>query len=452
MKKIFIAVSSIILVTSCSKKNGTVVPNPVDTTGTPKWAKSFSAGSNDANGQFMGGNEIMFLVPHKGKIYAGNSYWMESNTAIPKAVQVLVLDNASAAWKVDKNFTTDNLRMTSLASLTFTTDKNGNAITPDNVLIAVPTNNQGQLHVYTRNDATNTWNDDFVKQFTVGINCRAVITYKDPVTNITKIFLGLRDIGVLAGTYDASVPGKIIWDTNVELAVPADERILGYAIANGKLFVSTGSTTGTNDLGLIYTRTNGSNPTWNLIHTTEQGGNTEDLRGLTAIQNPNGNGSEVLLFSWRSIVRRLDPLAGNAVVQEANLAEKLSAATGQNFSYVLAAYNDFFKLPSTITSQTEHIVGFEGLLSSSQNPLPSNVNRWATDGRYFVRKQLGSNITYEMKYIVNNQATVSDTLVASRTFCVSPFPEHNGKTIYAGGYDANSIPASNKAWIYRGDY
>jgi hypothetical protein len=43
------------------------------------------------------------------------------------------------------------------------------------------------------------------------------------------------------------------------------------------------------------------------------------------------------------------------------------------------------------------------------------------------------------------------TLIAARTFAVSPFATDGGNAVYFGGYDANFKPAHNTAWIFRGD-
>ena len=51
------------------------------------------AGFRDANGKFVAGTEVMHLLPHKGRLHAGTSLWMESDPSVPKACQVLVLDS-----------------------------------------------------------------------------------------------------------------------------------------------------------------------------------------------------------------------------------------------------------------------------------------------------------------------------------------------------------------------
>jgi hypothetical protein len=70
----------------------------------------------------MAGTEIMFLVPHKGKLYVGNSLWMESDLNIPKTCQIFVLNSPDDDWEVDYQFSEANLRVSELKSITFSTD------------------------------------------------------------------------------------------------------------------------------------------------------------------------------------------------------------------------------------------------------------------------------------------------------------------------------------------
>jgi hypothetical protein len=66
------------------------------------WQRSFTAGEVDDSGRPIGGTEIVHLASHKGRLYAGNGYWMDSRgyANIPWS-QVLVLDSPRGTWKVD---------------------------------------------------------------------------------------------------------------------------------------------------------------------------------------------------------------------------------------------------------------------------------------------------------------------------------------------------------------
>ena len=44
-----------------------------------EWEQSFIAGNFDINGLFMGGSEVLNLVPHKNKLFASIGYWEDEN-------------------------------------------------------------------------------------------------------------------------------------------------------------------------------------------------------------------------------------------------------------------------------------------------------------------------------------------------------------------------------------
>ncbi len=99
---------------------------------------SMQAGFTDANGNYVAGTEIMHLVPYRGRLYAGNSLWMEKDPDVRKACQVLVLDSPRGRWRVERQFTANNLRLGSLKAITFHTDGKGNRIGPVPMLLAAP--------------------------------------------------------------------------------------------------------------------------------------------------------------------------------------------------------------------------------------------------------------------------------------------------------------------------
>ncbi|MCX7827004.1 MAG: hypothetical protein N2689_15850, partial [Verrucomicrobiae bacterium] len=88
---------------------------------------SLQAGVRDPNGKLIAGTEIMHLVPQKGRLYASTSLWTEKDPSIPKACQVLVLDSPKGQWRVERQFTTNNLRYGSLRQVSFATDHPGRA-------------------------------------------------------------------------------------------------------------------------------------------------------------------------------------------------------------------------------------------------------------------------------------------------------------------------------------
>ena len=66
---------------------------------------SYAAGSRDEAGRFAGGTEMRLLVPHAGRLYAGNGYWEDrpGPEGLQEA-QILVLDTPGGRWRVDHAF------------------------------------------------------------------------------------------------------------------------------------------------------------------------------------------------------------------------------------------------------------------------------------------------------------------------------------------------------------
>jgi hypothetical protein len=149
-------VVAIIILSSCKKNSDTINLITPPTTLT-EWSKSYDPGYLDNNGKFAGGNEIMQIVAHKGKLYAGNSYWMEPDIN-KRSAEILRLDYSNSKWQVDKELTNENLRVGVMKSFIFTTNSAGINITPDTLLITIPNNNLGNLQQYLRDDIANNWN------------------------------------------------------------------------------------------------------------------------------------------------------------------------------------------------------------------------------------------------------------------------------------------------------
>ncbi|MBC8153859.1 MAG: hypothetical protein H7Z72_13200 [Bacteroidetes bacterium] len=409
---------------------------------------TFSPGTRDNAGVYRGGNEIMQIVSHKGKLYAGNSYWMEPDVSL-RSAEVLRLDGPGAQWQVDKEFSTEHLRVGAMKSFVFTTNGTGGTMTHDTLLVTIPNNNAGRVIVYVRNDAANTWMTVNIASLPGDINCRALGLHKDAVNNRTYLFAGLSDYGIFSSTYNSSSPGKLQWSTKPEFVAPPNERVMGFTVCNNAIYCATSD----GGVGHVYKRTDGTGA-WSLVKTLTGGGESEDVRGLSAVPNPGGSG-QVLWLCWNNSALRIDPTAGYQETTEYNLTNGLTTSLGVPIKYVLAAYNDNIPVFNPTNAVDDiRLVGFEMRYDPSalaSNP-PSNLNRWSTNGMYFERHQSGGNVAYKLTYIVNNAPTVRDTLVATRSICLSPFAADNRKVIYAGGFDCNSIPISKAAWIYRGSF
>jgi hypothetical protein len=158
-----------------------------------EWTSVYPNGSVDTNGKTMYGIQMMFLVPHKGKLYAANGTQGETNTTLyPKQAQVLVLDNRDGNWRVDVQFNDNQSRINQMQSLTFSTDVLGNVITPQNILLTAPSDSTKRFAVYSRNDNDGLWvrTANFVVPNTDNFMPRAMTLYRDPVTEIDNVYVG----------------------------------------------------------------------------------------------------------------------------------------------------------------------------------------------------------------------------------------------------------------------
>src|SRR5262249_46709123 len=129
-------------------------------------AVSFTAGSRDATGAFMGGTELRNLVAYRGRLYAGNGYWEDRpGEEGRQGPQILVLDAPGAAWRVEHGFDEwisqsrrRDLAISALAAVFFVTDGAGAPLKePVSMLLASTWDLTGTARVFTRDDATGAW-------------------------------------------------------------------------------------------------------------------------------------------------------------------------------------------------------------------------------------------------------------------------------------------------------
>ncbi|WBA44126.1 T9SS type A sorting domain-containing protein [Hymenobacter canadensis] len=413
-----------------------------------QWAKSYSAGQTVA-GQYLGGTEILHLVPHKGRLYAGNSYWMESRRTLPVAgCQLLSKASPTAPWQEEKEFP-GSLRINNLKQFIFTRDHNGSVLArPDTVLLANPGNGDGRLIVYLRDDAANTWVKDSITTFTTpgaDVSVRSAGMHYDAAANRQYIFLGLKTTGVLRGVYNPTLSTKIDWTLVPELVVGQEFRVMGFTESNGVLYCGTSE----NGVARIYRRNDSAtSPSWTQIWTDNQGSTNADIRGLSVVDLPGGG--QRLWFSWAGSARTLDPATGLAQAEFA-YAPDLALRLGTPINGVLAAYNDnILNWYNPLRQATVQLIGFEARYTT---PGPrAHVDRWSIDGMYYERAIVNGAVGYTLKNILQNGTPPTDTLLAVRILCVSPFASEAGRVLYAGGYDSNGVPASQTAWVYRGDF
>ncbi len=154
------------------------------------WTKNLALPFTDVNNISLTGTEVIHLVPHKGKLYAGNSYWAENTD--PRRGQIWVKETYNGNWKRDYQMPIKNSRVPSLYSFVFSKDFNANTIPNDTILFAGATydkgsNINGPAVVYVRDDNSNSWithNLGFTSHSFAYTQIRSMGFYRDKVTNV----------------------------------------------------------------------------------------------------------------------------------------------------------------------------------------------------------------------------------------------------------------------------
>ena len=447
------------------------------------WNASFVAGCIDRNGKFAGGSQIIHLVPHKSNLYAASGYWKDKRNVWyggtdPKGswAQVLRLSGPSEPWTVDLEMGPQHLRPELLKSVTFTQDAEGRALpAPDTLLIAATFDGRGSgISVFVRNDETGTWVKTRLISGNTGVkggdnSVRAATIYRDRVTGQESLFLSVGILGIYAGRYDPSLPGKIRWAAAPEAGSAAHTRILSIVDANGSLFFSEGTK--------IFRRIDG--PTQRYVEVTDMSGDVPagtdratfqsigGIRGLTAIAGPVP-GKQSLIYMWhagprRSLgcVYRLDPQPDGSYARgrEACLADHISRHLGgAPVSFVLGAYNTFMPLRDPKTNESLHLSGMEAFIPSAaaggrwQHLTAHNQRNdkggFYAGGLYALRDAQGR---WRVGEVNGKYQLGQPELVSIYTFALSPFGRGDSQTIYLGGYDANNFPSSDTSWVFSTD-
>jgi hypothetical protein len=403
---------------------------------------SWQAGSYDGAGRYMGGTELMFLVAHKGMLFAGTSVWEDVPGDDPTVgAQILRLDSANGQWQVDKQFnyavggTPVRQRITAMDSFTFTTDGQGNQLPePVTILLAAPTDLFGRVSVYSRNDLTGTWTEMRLANNVSGGSVRAMGFHHDTVNGVDRVFAGADHAGTFSGVYDPTAPGGIRWDSQPEQVY--DTRAMSFTEVNHSLLMANSPQ--------LSKRIDGPQPHWETVVTYQppiQGAN--GLRGLTAIPGDLGIGQALLagFEDFNSYILRFSPFLGYIYTVELDIkAFLMQQWGGLGFPYAVPAYNDMLAVTDPQTGEATHIVTL-----SAFSPNPDQ----ATSAWYLVRHDADRSYDLHEIQAIATDLQPNPTLIGTRTMVISPFPEDGGQVVYVGGYDAYGLPTHNSAWLYK---
>jgi hypothetical protein len=391
----------------------------------------------------MGGTELMNIVAHNEKLYAGVGYWKDAAGSDPRpGAQILVRDGPSAPWRLDRSFPRV-LRMDNLQSFTFTTDGRGKRITPVSLLLAAPGGAaNGDVSVWSRDDSTGVWTAMVLAKLNRKEEVRALGFHHDSVTGVDDVFAGAgvqsgAGIGIFRGVYDPTAPGRIRWDSTPEFT-NYQGRPTAFAEADGVLHVTS--------LGAMYRRVDGPDPSWVQVFSYDRPliPSNSGLRGLTAIPNPSGHG-QLLLVSLEGRagrIYRIDPARNYKAVVELDIVGFLRQQwKTQRPLYVIAAYNDMLMVTDPPSGQPAVLIGLY-----AHDPQPGKE----TSAWYLVRHSDAGYELHEIPAILESRRS-NPALLAVRAIAVSPFPADAGHVIYFGGYDCASKSAHNTGWLYQAD-
>ncbi|AQQ09834.1 Carboxylesterase [Sedimentisphaera cyanobacteriorum] len=400
---------------------------------------SYLAGTRDPEGHFLGGTETMHLVAHEGKLFAGLGYWTDQPGSDPRpGAQILRKDGPDQLWRLEHNFS-GALRINAMDSVTFSVDHRGEKLgSPVTLLVAdaglIRSRGSGALVCFVRNDGSGGWDESRIVTNANRAYIRAFGFHRDAKTGVEYLFAGTGAGEVYRGSYDATVPGRIRWESTPEYANPDFDdspfkRCQGFAVANGRLYASVSPR--------LLVRRDGPEPRWTAVFRwkPEQRPGA-GLRGITAVAAPDGT-HEVILGSREQEVRilRIDPEDGHKVTDELNSQQFLKEQLGNFRGGRLVAYNRLVPGRHPVTGQPIHWVTVAGIKPND------------TRAAWLLIRH--ADATYDTVRVFDPNLDPHPLLVSTRTLEFAPW---NTREFYTGGYDgaANDRKNHNTAWIFKG--
>ena len=422
--------------------------------------RDWTSGSKDRSGQIMTGTETNYIVAHQGKLYAAVGLWNHDPKAPNPGPQVLVKKAHDAPWEVDTAFGPKNVRAAVMASLTFTTDKDGKPLAKPVTMLLAGVNgfeDRDKVTVYSRNDDTGKWEksivvENFRKETVRGGNeVRLLFTHTDAVTGIQHLFAAVSHGSLYRGVYNPKATGRIEWTPEPELT-GRKGRIMTAGEASGSAYIAVDIQKDDPKNGGLFRRIDGPKPKWEWV---AEWGERPDrlgvawLRGFTAIPDPANKGKDLILVAREKpgVMEVVNPQKGHAVTTEfdvrGHFMKLLDAKNPDRFSSIIA-YNDMLPVVHPATGERVHLIGL-GAGAWGTTPSERNPGAW-----YLVRHADGAYTHGGVHDAKNPLPESSIGLRSARTICPSPFPEEKGRVFYFGGFDAAGGPHRDTAWIYKG--
>lgn len=419
------------------------------------WRRDLVNGALDPEERSLGGTEVMSVVAHGTRLFAGNSYWNDGSGASPIAA-VWRKDAADAPWREDLRFPGNALRVSCIRSVSFTTDYMGRPLDPPvRLLLASPQYAGGSTaSVWSRNEVSGAWTRMVLATGITDAShatARAILDHVDAITGVHRVFAAIETSALYSGGYDPAAPGGIRWSTTPELT--GSERMHSGCEADGVLWISVGTNGDPGDRdGGLFRRQDGpdsafsaANPRWQLVWEWPKMVNTQPgLRGLTAVPDPLGGAHHVLIGGLESqdCIVRIDPGRGNAVTTEFGIRTTFTEAWGSIAGgAAIAGYNDMEPVVDPLTGEEQTLIGLW-----VNHPLTAQGSPY--NGSWMlVRHRDGG---YAWGPVMDwATAPAAPGLRATRDIASSPFAAGGGEA-WACGFDGANGPHLGTGWILRG--
>jgi acetyl esterase/lipase len=454
-------------------------------------------GVPDEHGNVIQATEVDHIVTFQGKLYAGLGNWNEKAfiedlqlplpdevAAMPPGAfgfygaMMVVKEGPNAPWKLDHYFGTATLRVDALETLVLTTDENGAPLPePFEILYAGVTAinlRTAGVYVHWKDPNTGEWGTELLDQdFLVppgGAGAtdlpfapyvRSFWTAVNSVNGVHEAFAGPATGKIYRGVYDPSAPGYIRWDDEPEFDVGDREDIpfgrpLTALTVNGQNLVG---------LGARVFRRDDATRTWVEILEVETDDPSNDPRAFATVPAVEGDGDEFLVAiradgAMLRVDNRSDPVAQ---VEEIKVRELFDTEYGPTMPRgcpsFFSAYNDIEPHVDLETGRMQHLTG----TWTDCFPHPYELSRAPWNGTFLLVRDLESR-SYDLSLIYDYEAArpacaTGCNLRGARYFTKSPFPDHEGRVFYTGGFDANILNRDdfetnfrNTAWLYRADW
>jgi hypothetical protein len=438
-----------------------------------KFVPDYLPGTKDANGEVLGGTELMRLTTHDGKLFAGVGYFGQDPAKQPApGAQVLRKDSARNGWVVDATFP-DYVRVDTLVAVTFTSDAAGQPLLkPVTKLVAGlwwrkvkpwGVEEEEPTSVAVRDDLTGKWTLSTMAKATGGSpgDVRALAMHTDAKTGRQYLFAGGGDGVVYRGGYDPSAPGGLRWE--VDPGLPRTARLVTFTECNGVLYVAGGlvENNGVNPMrgnvsadeirreGGLFRRVDGADSRWELVYRWPFAGprfNEHLMRGLSVVPDPKNPSKPAILGGLEDppLIQRIDPATGQAT-DELNYMKYFQRVFGDRPNkglWVNAVMLNQLE-PFTDPRSGERMQFVTSYIMHPKNPEAPHNGAW-----FLVRKLDG---TYSHGEIYPEGGLPSGySLQGVRSIIESPFSEERGKVWYFAGHGAERKLLHNTAWIYKG--